>query len=103
MAQLDEMLSSLLADPKNMQLLSSLLGGEETPKQETVPTLPAGLDAAQLGGMLQKLGGPPDDRCKLLMALRPFVDGPKQQRIDQGVQLLKLMGLAESMGGLGLV
>lgn len=100
MAQLDEMLTSLLSDPKNMEMLSSLLSGAG---QENTPVLPAGLDMEKLGAMAQKLSGPPDERCRLLLALRPFVDRTRQERIDQSVKLLKLMSVAESMGGLGLV
>ena len=50
-----------------------------------------------------KINGPPDDRCKLLLALRPFVSAERQTRIDQSVRILKMMSLASEMGGLDLV
>ena len=104
MAELDEMISSILKDPQSMQLVTSLLSGlgENTPapKKEEAPTLP---DLEKLGGLMQKLGGPPDERCQLLMSLRPFVNKERQEKIDQSVKLLKLMGLAREMGGMGLV
>lgn len=99
MAQLEDMISSLLSDPKSMQMISSLLGNGEA----EAPALPDTKQLEQLGGVLKKLGGPPDERCQLLMALRPFVEPARRERIDQSVQLLKLMSLAESVGGLGLV
>ncbi|MBQ6946664.1 MAG: hypothetical protein IJN42_01335 [Clostridia bacterium] len=103
---LEDMISSILSDPKSMQTISSLLAGlgdeqEDTPAAP--PSLPDTAQLEQLGGVLKKLGGPPDERCQLLLALRPFVDRDKRERIDQSVQLLKLMSLAESVGGLGLV
>ena len=105
MAQLEDMISSILSDPKSMQMVSSLLSGlgEDSAPAEAPPALPDMIPLEQLGGMLKKLGGPPDDRCRLLMALRPFVAEPKRQRIDQSVQLLKLMSVAESCGVLGNV
>ncbi len=105
MAQLEDMLSSLLSDPQSMQTVASLLSGlgENKPDTPTAPALAETADLEKLGGILKKMNGPPDDRCRLLLALRPFVDINKRQRIDQSVQLLKLMSIAETMGGLNLV
>lgn len=100
MAELDEMISSLLSDPNSMQMISSLLSGLGEKNEPTLPALP---DLDKLAPLLQKLGGPPDERCKLLMALKPFVNAQRQERIDQSVKLLKLMDLAQEMGGLGIV
>ena len=107
MAELDEMISSILKDPQSMQMVSSLLSGlggdKEEPEKsdEGAPTLP--VDLGKLTPLLMKLNGPPDERCKLLLALRPFVSPPRQARIDQSIKLLKMMSLADQMGGLGIV
>ena len=101
MAQLEDMISSILSDPKSMQMVSSLLSGLDEEGEPNAPALPDSIQMEQLGGMLKKLSGPPDDRCRLLMALRPFVDEPKRERIDQSVQLLKMMSVAEGWGVLG--
>jgi len=106
-AELDEMISSILKDPQSMQMVSSLLaglGGEKGETEKTAadpPALP--IDLAKLTPVLMKLNGPPDERCKLLLALRPFVSPSRQARIDQSVKLLKMMSLADQMGGLGIV
>ena len=101
MAQLEDMISSILSDPKSMQMVSSLLSGLGEEGEPSAPALPDSIQMEQLGGMLKKLSGPPDDRCRLLMALRPFVDESKRERIDQSVQLLKMMSVAEGLGVLG--
>ncbi len=105
MAELDEMLSSILKDPQSLQTISSLLsnlGGEKEEKESPVSAaLP--FDVEKLAPVLMKLNAPPDDRCKLLMALRPFVSNQRQERIDQSIKILKMMSLAGEMGGLGIV
>ena len=101
MAELDEMISSILSDPSSMQMVSSLLSGLSD-KGDSAPA-PALPDLEKLAPLVQKLGAPPDERCKLLMALRPFVNSERQQRIDQSIKILKMMSLAQEMGGMGLV
>ncbi len=108
MAELDEMISSILKDPQSMQMVSSLLSGlggnkeeaQEAPN-ESPPALP--FDVTKLAPLLMKMNGPPDERCRLLMALRPFVSHERQERIDQSVKILKMMSLADGIGGLDLV
>ncbi len=108
MAQLEDMISSILSDPQSMQMVSSLLSGlgenpKEPPQNEPAAALPDIADLEKLGGVLKKMNGPPDDRCRLLMALKPFVAVERRERIDQSVQLLKLMSIAQSFGGINLV
>ena len=108
MAELDEMISSILKDPQSMQMVSSLLAGlggdkenEKDASVESAPALP--FDINKLAPLLTKMNGPPDERCRLLMALRPFVSQERRERIDQSIKILKMMSLAGEMGGLGLV
>lgn len=108
MAELDEMISSILKDPQSMQMVSSLLAGlggdKEHKKDESIENAPAlPFDVNKLAPLLTKMNAPPDERCRLLMALRPFVSQERRQRIDQSIQILKMMSLAGEMGGLGLV
>ena len=107
MAELDEMISSILKDPQSMQMISSLLSGGEkgagdgSEKSEADTALP--IDIARLTPLLRKMNGPPDERCRLLLALRPFVSPERQNRIDQSIKILKMMSLASEMGGIGIV
>ncbi len=107
MAELDEMISSILKDPQSLQTISSLLsglGGEKEEKDNSGGTAPAlAFDVDKLAPVLMKLNAPPDERCKLLIALRPFVSHERQERIDQSIKILKMMSLASEMGGIGLV
>ena len=106
MAELDEMISSILKDPQSLQTISSLLsglGGEKEEKEPAAATPALPFDIDKLAPVLMKLGAPPDERCKLLMALKPFVSHDRQERIDQSIKILKMMSLAGEMGGIGLV
>ncbi len=110
MAQTEDFLSAILQDPKSMQMVSSLLSGlggadnkEATPAPPSLSDALSSLDIEKIGTLIQKMNAPPDERCQLLLALRPFVSDMRKQRIDQSVQLLKLLHLSETMGGISLV
>ena len=109
MAQTEDFLSAILQDPKSMQMVSSLLSGlggnenKETPAAPSLTDALSSFDIEKVGSLIQKMNGPPDERCKLLLALRPFVNNERKARIDQSVQLLKLLNLSEVMGGMSLV
>lgn len=104
MAELEDMISSILKDPGSMQMVSSLISGLGDKKDNTpAPSPLAGIDMQKITTLMQKMSGEPDERCKLLLALRPFVDSERQEKIDQSVKLLRLMSVAEEMGGIGLV
>ena len=110
MAQTEDFLSAILQDPKSMQMVSSLLSGlggtdskEQSPAAPSLTDALSSLDIEKIGSLIQKINGPPDERCKLLLALRPFVSGERKARIDQSVQILKLLNLSEVMGGISHV
>lgn len=127
MAELGDMLGKLLDDPENVKMVSSLLGalsseppsehrpkpseqdspppkGQPSKKPPSKPSCPPGEpDMEKISKLLKMWNGPPDERCRLLMALKPFVSPPRRGKIDQCIKMLKLLEIAEKMGGLGLV
>ena len=104
MADIGEMLGKLLEDPKSMEMLTGLLAGlsEPAPPRGEPPAEPAP-DMEKLIKAAGVLRQPDDERCTLLLSLRPFVNLERQGRIDQSVKMLKLLRVAEQVGGLGLV
>ena len=106
MAELGDMIGKLLEDPQSMQTITELLGslGEkaEPEKKPALPDIDLG-DFEKISGALRLLNGPPDERCSLLLALKPFVSARRGEKIEQSVKILKLLRIAEQTGGLGLV
>lgn len=102
MAELDEMITSLLQDPKSIEMISSLLSGKDG-EAPALPALPDGFDPAKLSKLVKSLGGPPDERTKLLLALRPFLAPSRRQKLDRSIKILKLLKLADEMGGFEIV
>ncbi len=69
--------------------MGKLLGGND---------LLGGLDPALLlkaGNALSRMNSQPDERCALLTALRPFLRSERQERINEAINILKLLRLAE--------
>ena len=57
----------------------------------------------KLQGMMSGLGaGTPDDRSRLLSALRPFLNEQRRPHVDHAMQLLKLTKLAQTANELNL-
>ncbi len=112
--QLSELLSPLLSDPEAMNSLRQAaeqmgLGGllpdggvqsaappqATPPKEEPYPlSAPAGISPellSTMGRLLPLLSSPAeDDSTRLLDSLRPFLSGPRAERLDMARQLLSI-------------
>lgn len=121
MAEFDEKLNSLLADPNAMaqimQLAQSLTGGQgqsppppaspqAPPPQQPPPPAPdllsslaGGLDPKLLVKLLplvQELGGQQDTNARaLLYALRPYLKEERQEKVERALQLARLFHLGK--------
>ena len=122
MAEFDDKLNSLLADPgamaQIMQLAQSLSGGGEQtqsappppppspPPQQSSPqgpdllsSLTGGLDPKlmlRLLPLIQELGGQRDSNARtLLYALRPYLKEEKQDKVERALQLARLFHLGK--------
>lgn len=119
MDDLNEKIARLLSDPSSMAKIQSAmaaLGGESTPTSE--PTVPAtaqkppaqteettgktpsfSLDGLPDLSMLQKLAplmgafNQDNDDTRLLQALRPYLHGEREQRLDDTMKMLRLTRL----------
>ncbi|MBQ9859370.1 MAG: hypothetical protein IJO76_01655 [Clostridia bacterium] len=108
MDDLSEKLTQLLTSPEGMakiQSVMSALGGEgegegaQPPKPaepSPVPPMPSGIpDLAALTKVLPLLSnmGQDNEDTRLLQALRPYLHGEREQRLDETMRLLKMMRL----------
>ncbi len=117
MDDLNDKITRLLADPSSMAkiqgMMAALGGGDsptpteappspppapvQAPPSEPTPSLP--LDGLPDLGMLTKLAplmgalGKEDDDTRLLQALRPYLHGEREQRLDDTMKMLRLTKL----------
>ena len=114
MDDLNEKLTRLLSDPNSMakiQGMMAALGGTDTPAPPAAPAAPpqpappqppppsAPLDGLPDLSMLAKLAplmgafGKEDDDTRLLQALRPYLRGEREQKLDETMKMLRLTKL----------
>ena len=106
MAQLEDMINSVLNDPEQMNMISSLaqsLMGAEMP-QEKSPAME--LDAGMLGRIRRLMASSsdkPGDSEALLRAMQPYLSEKRRAKMDKALKLVrfaKLAGFAmEELGG----
>ena len=101
MEDLNEKLSRLLSSPEGMakiqSAMSALTGAAEI-QAELTPPPPVdsgGPDLTALTRLLPLVSGLGQDNedTRLLQALRPSLHGPREQRLDEALQLLRLLRL----------
>lgn len=105
MDDLNEKLTQLLTSPEGMAKIQSVMSalGETAPAPEEpkpVPAAPApaggGMpDLAALTKLLPLLSGmgQENEDTRLLQALRPYLHGQREQRLDETMRLLNMMRL----------
>lgn len=95
MDDLTKQLQSVLADPQALGQLQGLLqslGGEKEPPAPAAPGLsPQALSlVARLGPVLSQMNQE-DDATRLLLALRPLLSPARQGKVDQAIELLRML------------
>ncbi len=108
MDDLNDKLARLLADPDSMTKIRAAmtaLGGENEaaensqlppPAPSPEPSTPSGLsDLSMLTKLAPLMGafGKDDDDTRLLQALRPYLHGEREQRLDETMRMLRLTKL----------
>ena len=111
MDDLNEKLTALLTSPEGMakiQAMMTAFGESAVPSPPPTPT-PApteGLpDLAALTKVLPLLSGMGQDNedTRLLQALRPYLHGEREKRLDESVRLLKLLRLVPLLQEQGIL
>lgn len=103
MDDLNEKLAKLLSSPDSLNKIQSAMAAlsAEPPTEATAPPpasapTPGGLpDLAMLGKIAPLLAGinQDDDDTRLLKALKPYLHGQREQRLEETMQLLRLTKL----------
>ncbi len=105
MDDISERLAEILNDPESLNrvraMAEGILGGEQQPPKNSAPDLNLGLeggiDAAQMTkimSILSRLNKTGDDnRSRLLLALKPHLSSPRQEKVDTAIKLMKLIDL----------
>ena len=118
MDDLSEKLASVLNDPQQMEqmrrMAEQLLGGDVSRPEPAPAPKSTGLADGLLEGVgaedLQRMVGllsrfrqtGHDDRTRLLLALKPHLSEPRQEKIDTAVKLLKIVELLPFLRESGL-
>ena len=94
MADIADMLKNMLDDPSTMDKLKGMLGGAQL--SAPGPSSEMGIDPAMLMRLskIMKNDGT-DNRTKLLLDLKPYISPHRQKRVDEAINILKVLRLAE--------
>ena len=99
MKRVREMAENLFAPPKEevqqKNDLSSLLGGEGLPDPKQLEML--------LGIFSKFKNDSEDNTSRLLLALKPHLNGDRRQRVDTAIKILKLLELLPLIRESGLI
>lgn len=93
MADIADMLKSMLDDPSTVDKLKGMLGGAQT----SAPSMSdGGIDPKMLMRLtkIMKNDGT-DNRTKLLLDLKPYISPHRQKRVDEAINILKVLKIAE--------
>jgi len=102
-AELDDMINSVLSDPEQMSkiagLAQSLMGGENAPPS------PPPFDPKAMGILQKVMGRDSDSGCSeaLLRAMQPYMSEKRRLKMDKALRLARMAKLAgfamEELGG----
>ena len=99
MDDLEKQLETLLSDPSTMErvqgLLGSLGGADDAPPASPQPTEPPASAVPSLEGLLPLLtsSGKGNPDTALLQALRPYLHGEREKRLEEALKLMQLTEL----------
>ncbi len=109
MDDISEKLAELLNDPDSLnrvrEMAENILGSSEKNEEKSNPKndfdmnslFGDGIDPVQIGKimhLMSRLKSDRDDnRARLLLALKPHLSAPRQEKVDTAIKLLKLIDL----------
>ena len=111
MAELEDMINSVLSDPEQMSkiagLAQSLMGGGDAAPQNAQSS-PLPIDAKMLGRLQNLMGGSSEKGSSsenLLRAMQPYLSEKRRNKMDKAIKLARMAKLAgfamEEFGGDG--
>ena len=110
MAELEDMINSVLNDPEQMNMISSLaksqMGGEAAAEEKaSAPQPPLGIEPKMLAKIQQLMGGAEKPLASeaLLRAMQPYLSEKRRLKMDKALKLARLAKLAgfamDELGG----
>ncbi len=106
MDDISERLAEILNDPESLNrvraMAEGILGEQNQKSEESAPNIGSvlsggGLDPAQLSKIISVMSrlkqNNDDNRSQLLLALKPHLSTPRQEKVDTAIKLLKLIDL----------
>ena len=121
MDDFNEMLNSLMSDPKSFEMLESLakqlsenIGSEEkkeeAPKAESIPDLSgisditsllSGLDPnllSKAGALLGGFNSVETEKVNLLNSLKPYMSTEKSGRVEGAIRMMRILKMVRALG-----
>lgn len=96
MNELADMLKNILDDPTTTQKLQSLLG--QSPQQQADGIEPELM--LKVTSAIKKMNsGDGDNRTRLLKDLKPYMSPARARRVDEAVDILKMLWLVDAFKG----
>ncbi len=96
MSELGDMLKGILDDPATADKLRSLVGGNDT------PAVPDGIDPQMMLKLSKVMSGMKnggeDERTRLLCDLKPYISPARARRVDEAVNILKILRVVDILG-----
>lgn len=106
MEESQNLIESLLSDPNTVDklkgIVQSLGKAESDGKKDTAPELDAKTMQKMTRAMYLLKDSDGDKRARLLYDLKPYISGARQRRVDEAVNILRLirvLDIMESEGG----
>ena len=108
MDDISEKLAELLNDPDSLnrvrEMAENILGGDNKKQEKSPPAADFGslfgnmdIDPMQIGKIMSVMSrlktGQSDSRANLLLALKPPLSAPRQEKVDTAIKLLKIIDL----------
>lgn len=97
MAELADMLKNILDDPSTVDKLKGMLGGGVS----AAPAPAADIDPDTLMKITRAMkamnSGDSDGRTRLLRDLKPYISGRRARRLDDAINILKMLTVIEVM------
>ena len=94
-----EVLQKMLQDDDARENLENIVGqvvGQAAEEENS--DLPISLDNLDLGALLSSVGDADDQRVIFLKALKPYLNGRRQERIGSAISIMKFVNLSSSLG-----
>ena len=97
--ELGDLFGQLMSDPATVEKLGNMLAAFGSSPPPPTEDTGGGAAVAQLLPLLQGMAGGDDREVTLLRALRPYMQGGREKRVDEAIEMLRLAKLLPLITG----